>query len=453
MPKPCDVAVVEVAVSYEDYAYRAPLKFGGKRVTEVTLANVTARVRDRQGREAVGNASMPLGNIWSWPSAVYGYAETLSVMKTLGGRIARITQSYGEYGHPVEIAADLEPAWERAAQELQNELDLREPIPKLCTLVTASPFDAALHDAYGRLLGLNIYNAYGPEFMNRDLAHYLTLEFAGEYLDRYTLRQPRARMPLYHLVGALDPLAEGDIPQRLNDGYPETLGEWIEADGLTHLKIKLNGDDLAWDVQRVLAVERVAAETQARLGVSEWRYSADFNEKCPNVDYLLAFLRQIEQANPAALKRIQYIEQPTSRYLKEHRENKMHAAAQIIPVVIDEALVDFEHLQLAMALGYSGVALKTCKGQSQALLMGAAAQKYGLFLCVQDLTLVGDSFIHSAGLAARLPGVAAIEGNGRQYCPAANVSWAARWPEVFAVRQGTISTGELTLPGLGHHQA
>ena len=71
-------------------------------------------------------------------------------------------------------------------------------------------------------------------------------------------------------------------------------------------------------------------------------------------------------------------------------------------------------------MGYTGAALKACKGQSQSLLMAAAAQKYGLFLCVQDLTCPGASLIHSAGLAAHVPGVAAIEANARQYCPAAN---------------------------------
>mgnify|MGYP001055927338 FL=1 len=95
----------------------------------------------------------------------------------------------------------------------------------------------------------------GAEFVNADLAHYLNAEFAGEYLDQYTLREPKPTMPLYHLVGALDPLTEGDIRQRINDGLPETLPEWIAADGLTHLKIKLNGDDLAWDVDRVEAIE------------------------------------------------------------------------------------------------------------------------------------------------------------------------------------------------------
>ena len=98
----------------------------------------------------------------------------------------------------------------------------------------------------------------------------------------------------------------------------------------------------------------------------------------------------------------------------------MHAAAKIKPVVIDESLVDLESLLLSRELGYSGVALKACKGHSEALLMGAAAQKYGMFLCVQDLTCPGRSFLHSASLSARIPTVAAIEGNGRQYCPLAS---------------------------------
>ena len=98
-------------------------------------------------------------------------------------------------------------------------------------------------------------------------------------------------------------------------------------------------------------------------------------------------------------------------------------------MVIDESLVDFESLLLCRELGYSGVALKACKGHTEALLMGAAAQKYGMFLCVQDLTCPGRSFLHSASLSARIPTVAAIEGNARQYCPAGNRGWAERFPD------------------------
>ena len=127
----------------------------------------------------------------------------------------------------------------------------------------------------------------------------------------------------------------------------------------------------------------------------------------------------------------------------------MHAAAKIKPVVIDESLIDFDSLLLAREQGYSGVALKACKGHSEALLMGAAAQKYGLFLCVQDLTCIGASFLHSASLAARIPTIAGIEGNGRQYCPAGNRGWDERFPGMFQITDGTVATRELDGPGLG----
>src|SRR5262249_55725224 len=111
-------------------------------------------------------------------------------------------------------------------------------------------------------------------------------------------------------------------------------------------------------------------------------------------------------------------------------------------------LVDLESLHLAREMGYTGAALKACKGQSQSLLMAAAAQTMGLFLCVQDLTCPGASLIHSAGLAAHIPGVAAIEANARQYVPAANKPWVDRFPGLFRITDGMMRTGELTAPGL-----
>jgi L-alanine-DL-glutamate epimerase-like enolase superfamily enzyme len=289
----------------------------------------------------------------------------------------------------------------------------------------------------------------GRDWVSADLAHYLSSDFAGEYLDRYTLREPKPRMPLYHLIGALDPLTPGEVTAPVGDGLPETLGDWIAADGLTHLKIKLAGDDLAWDVERVVAVERAAAPAQQARGCKDWNYSLDFNEKCQSVEYVLDFLEQVESRSAEAFRRVQYIEQPTHRDLRAHAENRMHRAAQIKPVVIDESLLDLDSLLLAREQGYTGAALKACKGHTSALLMGAAAQKYGMFLCVQDLTCPGQSFLHSASIAARTPTVAAIEGNARQYCPAGNRGWAERYPTMFELTDGTLGTAVLDGLGLG----
>jgi L-alanine-DL-glutamate epimerase-like enolase superfamily enzyme len=449
VPKSTDVRLVETTSRTEHVDLRTPIKFGGRTLRDIALLHVTVDVETRDGRRGRGFGAMPMSNIWGWPSRNIDAGATLAAMIALGQRLAREAGDADVAGHPLEITHALAPARAALADEIITAAGLAEPMPPLAQLVAASPLEAAIHDAYGKALGRNSYNVLGAEFVNRDLAAYLTDEFAGEYLDQYTLRTPKASMPLYHLIGALDPLTDADIAAHLDDGYPETLPEWIAADGLTHMKIKLNGDDLTWDADRVVSIDRVAAEAQAARGCDAWFYSADFNERCGNVDYVLAFLAEVGRRAPRALARLQYIEQPTSRDLRANSENRMHAAAKIKPVVIDEALVDFESLLLSREQGYSGVALKACKGQSEALIMGAAAQKYGMFLCVQDLTCPGFSFLHSASLSARIPTVAAIEGNARQYCPAANRDWLDRFPSMFKITDGRLGTAVLDGPGLG----
>lgn len=449
MNKSTDVRVVDAVVSFEEHPFRTPLKFGGRVMDKHKVINVQVTVESRRGSHAIGLGSMPVGNVWAWPSASVTPEQAEKAMEDFASRVVRLTDIIDEFGHPIDIIYHVSAEYFHQAKVVAEIHGLPEPVPELAQLVAASPLDAALHDAYGKVNDINSYNALSSEFMNHDLSEYLDDQFKGEYLDQYTLRKPKERLPLYHLVGAIDPLTAADLTSRIGDGLPETLPEWIAADGLTHLKIKLNGDDLDWDVQRVLDIDRVAAEAQAARGCSEWFYSTDFNEKCENVEYVLGFLNRIQEANPKAYDRIQYIEQPTHRNLKAHPDNKMHEAAKLKPVVIDESLVDYEALLLARELGYSGVALKACKGHTEALFAAAAAQKFGMFLCVQDLTCLGFAFLHSASLAARVPTVTAIEGNGRQYCPAANKVWAYQFPSMFDITDGTVGTGVLDGIGLG----
>ncbi|HZZ82806.1 MAG TPA: enolase C-terminal domain-like protein [Gemmataceae bacterium] len=440
--KPTDIRIDDVSFAYEDFRYRTPIKFGGVALDRASVLNVEVAVRTRAGKSGRGFGSMPMGNVWSFPSKTLTYDQTLGLMKAVVERVANITRRCTEVGHPIDLTWTLEHEYVKAAREVSAE------IPVLCTLVCASSFDAALHDAFGKVHGLNCYHTYGVDFMNHDVGHYLGADFKGDALDRYVRKSPQPKMPLYHLIGALDPLEEKDIVQRVGDGLPETLGEWIRKDGLTHLKIKLNGDNLDWDVGRVVNIDRVCEATQTERGIRQWWYSLDFNEKCPNVAYLLEFLQQVKAKRSAGFERIQYIEQPTARDLKANRQNVMHEASKVRPVVIDESLIDLESLLLAREMGYTGAALKACKGQTQSLLMAAAAQKLGMFLCVQDLTCVGASLIHSAGLAAHVPGVAAIESNGRQYCPIANEPWAKSHPGIMCITDGTMATETLTGPGL-----
>ncbi len=199
-----------------------------------------------------------------------------------------------------------------------------------------------------------------------------------------------------------------------------------------------------------MRIDRVVDAGAGRAAASaDWNYLLDFNEGCPNVGLPARAAAPRARGDAGGFDRILYIEQPTARDLQTDRANVMHEAAKLPPVVIDESLTDLETLLLAREMGYTGVALKACKGQSQAMLMAAAAQKFGMFLCVQDLTCPGASLIHSAGIAARVPGNAGIEANARQFVPRANAAWEPRFPGLFTIRDGMMHTGQLTGPGLG----
>ncbi len=440
------IRIEKIEIAFEEFRYRAPYKFGGVAVDRVTLLNVTSHVSTPDGKSVTGFGSMPMGNVWSFPSKEMPYPTTLGAMKALAERIAKITGQFRETAHPVEINFQLEPEYLKAAAEVSSELKLASPVPKLCTLVTASPFDASLHDAFGKALGLSCYRTYSSQLLGRDLSRYLTPDFRGEELQSFISPVPRDWVWLFHSVGGLDAITDADITKRIGDGLPETLGEWIKRDGLTHIKIKLQGENLDWDINRTLAIDRVAREVRPEV---DWKFCCDFNERCPNVEYVLEYLRKVKEQSPRGFESILYLEQPTARDLQSNRQNVMHEAAKLRPVVIDESLTDLESLLLAREMGYTGVCLKACKGQSHAMLMAAAAQKYKMFLCVQDLTCPGASLVHSAGIAAHVPGVSGIESNAREYVPAANKGWDEKFPGLFSTTDGKLHTAQLTGPGLG----
>ena len=68
--KPTDIRVEDVTFGYEDHRYRTPIKFGGVALDRATILNVYCVVRTVSGKVAKGFGSMPLGNVWSFPSKV-----------------------------------------------------------------------------------------------------------------------------------------------------------------------------------------------------------------------------------------------------------------------------------------------------------------------------------------------------------------------------------------------
>jgi len=440
----------------EPYRYRTPMKFGGRVVTEVTILNVQCNAAIADGRRGRGVGSMTMGVTWAWPDPAVEDATKLNIVLEIARRLAAVCQSDAVRGHAIEVCVALAAHREQIVAEVAAEQGLLKPVPELAILLAGSAIEAALCDAQGKAAECSSYQLLSPEHLPSDIGQLLgDTAYDGLTLDRFISPNPTPTLPLYHLVGALDPLTDEDVVTPVNDGLPETLGQWIERNELTHLKIKLNGDDSRWDLQRIIRIHDVANQTLNRGSSTgkPFAYSLDFNERCPDEEYVLTLLSELQSQCPEGYERVQYIEQPTARDLTRPDAVTMHRVAKRKPVVIDESLTDLASLRMAVAQGYSGIALKACKGQAEALLLGAVARHEGLFLCVQDLTCVGASLLHSASLSAHIPGVAAVESNGRQYCPKGNSGWPARYERMFEIRGGEVPTGVLDGHGLGYDLA
>ena len=100
-------------------------------------------------------------------------------------------------------------------------------------------------------------------------------------------------------------------------------------------------------------------------------------------------------------------------------------------------------------MGYTGVALKACKGQTQIAAAGGRGAEVRAVPVRAGPDLLGRVADPLRRLAAHVPGVAAIESNGRQYCPAANAPWDAKFPGMFTITDGTMNTADPERPGAG----
>jgi len=444
-----DVRIVEVEPRFVQEAFRTPLVFGSGMVRTATSLTVRVKVENGMGRTADGWGNILLAYTWAFPSDQIAPEERDAAMREVAAAFCAKAGACSAQAHPIELFLELKPELPLIAEEVSRRRSLPQRVPALAALVCASPVDAAVHDAFGRVNGICSHDGCGREFMGRDLGAYLGRGFEGRYPADYLRREYAPELPIFHLVGGVDKLTRAELAAGdPRDGLPNCLEDWIERDGVFCLKIKLRGNDLEWDLARFKAVVGVL---QAR-GVADCFLTADTNEMCDSPQYCIEMLGRLKADCPACFERLLYLEQPTERDLSAH-EFDMRELAAIKPVVVDEGVTEVQDLDLAQRLGWSGVALKTCKGHTSCLLYIAKAAEARMLYTVQDLTNPGLSLIHSVGLAARSFPVRGVEYNARQYIPWATQGVQRAHESLFRVRGGRVKTESLSSIGLGYAQA
>jgi L-alanine-DL-glutamate epimerase-like enolase superfamily enzyme len=452
MPKPTDVRPVAVELYFLPITARMPLKFGPETMTEVTCARVKITVEDAHGRRAAGWGETPLSVQWVWPSHL-SYSERHDALRSLSLKIAAawVGRQWAP-GHPIEVGhrflGEVLPDLAQSFNHSQRQGT--EAVPWLAALVCASAFDLALHDAFGVLHGVSTYETYNDRFMSLDLSHFLEpavgtdLSFADRFPEEFLDIPRRESVTAWHLVGGKDPIDASELTgSEPDDGIPVLLRDWVRRDGLKCLKVKLRGDDGLWDFDRFVQVGRIAVEEGA-----DW-LTADFNCTVHEPAYVNSIMDRLMNEHPRLYGMLLYVEQPFPYDLEADRID-VHSVSARKPLFMDESAHDWKFIRLGRELGWSGVALKTCKTQTGALLSLCWAKAHGMTLMVQDLSNPMLAQISHVLLAAHAGTIMGVESNGMQFYPQASAPEAKVHPGLFRRVNGSLDLTSIDGHGFGY---
>jgi hypothetical protein len=180
----------------------------------------------------------------------------------------------------------------------------------------------------------------------------------------------------------------------------------------------------------------------------EW-LTADFNCTVGDPAYVNTMLDRLRDDHPRLYGMILYVEQPFPYELKEHRID-VHSVSARKPLFLDESAHDWRMVRLGRELGWTGVALKTCKTQTGALLSACWAKAHGMTLMVQDLTNPMLAQIPHVLLAAHTGTIMGVETNAMQFYPEASRAEAVVHPGLYQRRDGKLNLSTIRGPGFGY---
>lgn len=446
-----DVKIVSSELYFIPATLRVPLKFGNQVLTDITCARAHITVENAKGERADGWGETPLSVGWVWPSSL-AFDLRNDVMIDFSKRINTVIADCDINGHPMEISQAFQ---KDQLETLHHEINVGKEgdhaFPHLGALVCFSLFDIAIHDAYGKLNKVDCFKTYNKKYMNRDLSSYLTpaadtdVSFDGLYPEDFMTTR-LDQLPVWHLVGGLDPLDKSELTgDEPNDGYPVLLRDWIKTDKLNCLKVKLRGNDAQWDYDRLVKIGEISIEENV-----DW-LTTDFNCMVTDVAYVNNILDRLVLEHPRIHGMILYVEQPFPYDLEKNKID-VHSVSARKPLFMDESAHDWQFVKLGRELGWTGVALKTCKTLTGAILSMCWAKAHGMTLMVQDLTNPMLAQIPHVQLAAYSGTIMGVECNAMQFYPETSKAEAVVHPGLYERRNGVLDLSSIQGTGLGYRE-
>ena len=394
---------------------RMPFRFGVVTMRASPLCTLEVVIEDEAGRQSRGYAADLLAYRWfdKRPD------------KTLADNVADLLHAIDVALSVYRDAAAKGPAspfdlWRETFGEIERRC-LADGFNPLGASFGVSMLERAVLDGVGRMHGLSYRELVTGDALGIRLDRVFP-ELAGLTVGDVVPARPLDRVNIRHTVGLLDPIACADIGpgDRVDDGLPESLEEYLRVDGIRYLKIKVSGvldDDLA-RLQAISDVIFAIADTYV--------ISLDGNEQYKQISMFSELVEAIKER--PSLRRlfdaIRFIEQPLDRSVAMDPAiaSDLERLGRIKPVIIDEADGWVTAFREAMDLGYAGVSHKNCKGIYKSLCNLALAHRRNdgqgpgrYFLSAEDLTNLPVVALNADLASVALLGIDHVERNGHHY--------------------------------------
>lgn len=445
---------VEAVERFErDVKLRLPFRFGVITVTEATQAVVRVRIALADGRSGAGIAAETLAAKWFDKNLALSDEQNLDQLRQaldIAVGLYRARAAATPFAHFAETYAE------------QRARGAALGLNPLVSSFGPALLDRAIADALGRILGLSFADMIRANLPGV-AATALTPDLAGFDMPRFLARlAPGTSINVRHTVGLVDPITAADQrpEHRISDGLPETLEEVARHYGCRYYKLKVGGN-VAADLERLT---RIAAVLDKEAG--DYRATLDGNEQYDGVEGIAELWRRMTEA--PALRRlvnaILFIEQPIKRAVALARP--VEALARRRPLEIDESDGELESFPAAIALGYTGVSSKNCKGFYKSLLNAARVAKLNgeagdtrYFMSGEDLTTWAGVSVQQDLALVSLLGLTHVERNGHHFIDGMSfapeveqLSFVAAHPDLYVKKKGParlrIERGELKLGSL-----
>lgn len=372
--------ILDAKFIFQQHELSPPLVIGKGIIDTITEA--TCQVTITNGTiTRQGFGTVLLSHVWCWPEAtdedkdfaLRGACETVAKAITQ----QQPSDSLLGLGHRVISLSD----------------QLLESLPPLARRVCCAPLDNAIHDAAGFIAGYSSFDLF-TQHGNSPFDAYFPGFGAASAIDSM-LHQPKQFIDAQMVVGIKT--------------SPEQVWEYCTQHSIRRLKIKIGSGDIESDISHVIAVSQAVPPADGYLDIT-----LDANGCYESAHKLTEFLSMLRHAAPDVAVCVSAIEQPSMTPDSADRQRWSEIAADT-PILVDETFTNLDDLKHANACGWNGLAIKSCRGQTLALLGAAWGHARGWKNTVMDLTSPNIAAIHTVMLASRINGVTTAEVNAAQF--------------------------------------